>query len=123
MDLYRQQILDHYKNPRNFGELKSKAASSHAENPSCGDSVAMDIEISDGHIKDIRFQGEGCAIAVATTSLLTEFVKGKKITDIADLDFNDMQKLLGVTVHPARRKCAMLGLNVLKKIILKELQR
>jgi len=50
-------------------------------------------------------------------------VKGKKITDIADLDFNDMQKLLGVTVHPARRKCAMLGLNVLKKIILKELQR
>lgn len=121
--MYRQQILDHYKKPRNFGKITTKAASSHAENPSCGDSIEMDVVIIDGKINDIRFTGEGCAIAVASTSLLTEHVKGKRVTEIANLEFEDIQKLLGVDIHPARRKCATLGLNVLKKIVLKELTK
>lgn len=122
MDLYQKQIIDHYKNPRNFGKLKGESISSHAENPSCGDSISMNVEFKDGVINNIKFEGEGCAISVASASMLTEKVKGMKITEIADLDFEFIQKMLGIKVNPARKKCAMLPLNVLKKIILKKLR-
>lgn len=123
MNLYREQILDHYKNPRNVGKIKRKSKSTRGENPSCGDSIAMDVVIKNGKIADIKFSGEGCAISIASASMLTERVKGKKITKIADIDFKTLEKMLGIEVAPARKRCAMLPLTVLKKLVLKELKK
>jgi nitrogen fixation NifU-like protein len=123
MDLYREQILDHYKNPRNLGKIKGKSKSTHGENPSCGDSITMDILIKNGRIADIKFSGEGCAISIASASMLTEKVKGEKITKVADISFEDIEKMLGIKVAPSRKRCALLSLNVLKKLILKELKK
>lgn len=123
MDIYREHIIDHYKNPRNFGHLQGIKKSSHDENPSCGDHISMDILFENGIITDIRFSGEGCAISIASASMLTEMVKGKKITKIATLDFSDIQKMLGIEITPARKRCAMLPVMVLKKLILKEFKK
>lgn len=123
MNLYRQKILDHYKNPRNFGEIKDKSKSTYGENPSCGDSVKIDAVIKGGKIEDIKFSGEGCAIAIASASMLTEKVKGMEITEITDFDFDYIQNMLEIEVNPSRKRCAMLALTVLKKLILKELKR
>ena len=122
MDLYREKILDHYKNPRNFTGEKHSLKATHGENPSCGDSIIMSADIKNGRIRDIKFSGEGCAIAIASASMLTEKVKGEKITKIANIEFDDIEKMLGVKVAPARKRCAMLPLTVLKKILLKELK-
>jgi len=122
MDLYRKQIIDHYKNPRNFGNLKMRCKKSHGENPSCGDSINIDVCIKKGRIKDIKFSGEGCAIAIATASMLTDKVKGMKIEKVADISLSDVEEMLGIKILPARKRCAMLSLNILKKIILKELK-
>lgn len=121
MDLYRQQIIDHYKNPRNFGSFKKNNNPHHEENPSCGDRISMEVEIKNGKIVDIKFSGEGCAIAIASASMLTEKVKGKKIEEVNSIELDDIQKMLGIPITPARRKCAVLGLHVLKQIIQKDL--
>ena len=122
MDIYRKKILEHYKNPRNFGKLKGRSRKSHGENPSCGDSITLDVLIENGVIKDIKFSGEGCAIAIASASMLSEKVMGMRITEIADIEFSDIEEMLGIDITPARKRCAMLSLNILKKIILKELK-
>jgi nitrogen fixation NifU-like protein len=122
MDLYQKQIIDHYKTPRNFGELKGDTVSSRAENPSCGDSISMSVRIEDNKIKDIKFSGNGCAISIASASMLTDKVKGMEMLKIVDLDFEFVQEMLGIKVTEARKRCAMLPLNVLKKIVLKELK-
>lgn len=123
MDLYQKQILDHYKNPRNFGKIKNSSKSSHGENPSCGDSITMDVLIKNDRIADIKFNGEGCAITMASASMLTEKVKGMKITKIADIDFKEIEKMLGIKITPARERCAMLPLTVLRKLALQELKK
>lgn len=122
IDLYRKHILDHYKNPRNYGSLDSDSKKSHGANPSCGDSITMDVSIENNVIKDIRFSGQGCAISTASASMLTEHVKGMKITEIAELEFEDIEKIMKIRINPARKKCALLPLTVLKKIILKQLK-
>ena len=122
MDLYRKQILEHYKKPRNFGSLKKRTKKSYGENPSCGDSITLDVYINKGKIEDIKFSGEGCAIAIASASMLTEKVKDMKITKVADIGFNDMKKMLGIDITISRKRCMMLSLNILKKIILEELK-
>lgn len=122
MDLYRKKVLDHYKNPKNFGQIKSDAKSSHGENPSCGDSISIDLQIVDNRIKDIKFSGEGCAISIAAASMLTEKVKGLGIQEVADLHLEDIEEMLGIKITPARERCALLPLSVLKKIALNELK-
>ncbi len=123
MDIYRKNILEHYKSPRNFGKLDKRSKKSHGENPSCGDSITIDVCIVKGRIEDIKFSGEGCAIAIASASMLTEKVKGMKITKVADIGFSDIEKMLGIKVMPARKRCAMLSLNILKKLVLDELKQ
>lgn len=122
MDLYRKKVLEHYKNPKNFGQIKTGAKSSHGENPSCGDSISIDVVINNNKISDIKFSGEGCAISIATASMLTEKVKDLDITEIADINLGDIEEMLGIKVTPARERCAMLPLTVLKKIILNVLK-
>lgn len=122
MSLYRENILDHYKNPRNFGKIPGSSKSSHAENPSCGDSISMDVVIDKGKFEDIKFTGEGCSISIATASILTEELKGKPISTVIDYNLEKLEELLGIEIVPARKKCAKLPLNILKKIVLKELK-
>ena len=117
MDFYRLNIIDHYKHPRNFGKIKSSNKSSAIENPSCGDSIEMDIVVKDNKIADIKFRGQGCALAIASASLLTEHVKGKSIGLIHKMNFLSMKKLLGIDVNNAREKCVMLSLEVLKEAL------
>ena len=111
---YREYILDHYKNPRNYGRLDSPEISHEEENPLCGDVVGMDFRVKEGIIEDIRFHGRGCAISQASASLLTERLKGMALDDAKKIDKNDVLGELGIQISPARIKCALLSLKVLK---------
>jgi len=116
-DLYRDFILDHYRNPRNAGAIDSPDASFEDINPLCGDKVRMDLRIRDGVVEDVKFKGRGCAISQASTSLLTEEIKGKRIADIDRIGKEEVLANLGITISAARLKCALLGLKVLKQAL------
>jgi nitrogen fixation NifU-like protein len=113
-DLYRDYILDHYKNPRNAGELEGATHTYHDTNPLCGDEITMSLRIEDGRVADIRFDGRGCAISQASASMLTEDVKGKTLDEVRAIDRQRVFDNLGITISPARVKCALLGLKALK---------
>jgi nitrogen fixation NifU-like protein len=111
---YREFILDHYKNPRNFGRLEGADISHEEHNPLCGDVVGMDFRLRDGTIEDIRFHGRGCAISQASASLLTERLKGLSLEEARQISREDVLDELGINISPARLKCALLPLKVLK---------
>jgi len=111
---YREYILDHYKNPRNYGRLEHPDITHEEDNPLCGDVVGMDFKIQDGVIEDIRFHGRGCAISQASASLLTERLKGIALDEAKKIDKNEVLGELGIQISPARIKCALLPLKVLK---------
>ena len=114
--LYREVILDHYKNPRNYGALEEPDAHAEGQNPLCGDEVAISVRFAtDGEtIEDVRFEGRGCAISQAATSMLTDLVKGRKAADVAGLPKEELLEEVGIQLTPIRLKCAILGLGVLK---------
>ena len=111
---YREHILDHYKNPRNFGRLENPDISHEENNPLCGDVVGMDFRVEDGVIEDIRFHGRGCAISQASASLLTERLKGMQLDEAKKINKDEVIGELGIEISPARIKCALLSLKVLK---------
>jgi len=111
---YREFILDHYKNPRNFGRLEVPDIAHEEYNPLCGDLVGMDFRIADGVIEDVRFHGRGCAISQASASLLTERLKGMSLEEARRISKDDVLEGLGIDISPARLKCALLTLKVLK---------
>ncbi len=120
---YRENIMDHYKNPRNFGKLNKPTAGVKLFNSACGDVISMEVKTgttssSSKTIADIKFQGEGCAVSMASASLLTAYAKGKKVQDILALGTEDILKLLGITLTPSRLKCALLPLETLQKTLL-----
>jgi len=123
MDIYREQILDHYKNPRNFGRLAKKTKSSSLSNAVCGDHITIDILLSGPQkarvLKEVRFSGVGCAISMACASLLTEKVKGWKLDRVEKLELRNIEKLLGTRFTISRVKCAMLPLDAIQKAIAK----
>jgi nitrogen fixation NifU-like protein len=121
-DLYREQILDHYRNPRNHGTLDPHDASFEDTNPLCGDRIRIDLRVADGKIEDIAFSGRGCAISQASTSILTELVKGQPLEEALALERDELLDELGVPISPARIKCALLGLHVLR-VTIDEYQR
>ncbi len=112
--MYREYILDHYKNPRNFGRLESADITHEENNPLCGDVVGMDFKVAGGVIEDVRFHGRGCAISQASASLLTERLKGMSLDEARRIDKEDVLEELGIEISPARLKCALLSLKVLK---------
>lgn len=116
-DLYREIILDHHKNPRHFGTLKKPTHEAHLENTLCGDEVTMQLKVEKGKVTDIAFSGRGCAITVASSSLLTGAVFGKSLTAVKKLGTKDVDKFLGVKVGPAREKCAYLGLETVQRAL------
>lgn len=113
-DLYREHILDHYRNPRNHGTLDPNDGSFEDTNPLCGDRIRIDLRFDGDRIADIKFSGRGCAISQAATSMLTEMVAGKTIEDVKELSKDDLLDEIGIPISPARIKCALLGLKVLK---------
>ncbi len=111
---YREYILDHYKNPRNYGRLESPTLSHEEDNPLCGDIIGIDLEVRGGKIADVRFHGRGCAISQAAASLLTERLKGLSLEEARKITKEDVLEDLGIDISPARIKCALLSLKVLK---------
>jgi nitrogen fixation NifU-like protein len=112
--LYAEDILDHYKHPRNYGQLDRPDIHVEASNPLCGDRLAMDLRVKDGVVEDVAFSGQGCAISQASASMLTEEILGKRVEDLAGTTREDILDMLGVEVSYARMKCATLSLGLLR---------
>ena len=115
-DLYREVILDHYKNPRGHGVIEDADAQAEGLNPLCGDEVTIYVQFEDDGetIDEVKFSGRGCAISQASTSMLMEMVKGRKAGEIAGLPKEALLEEIGIPLTPIRHKCALLGLGVLK---------
>lgn len=132
-DLYRQVIMDHYQHPRNQGSLAEGALSVDLRNPSCGDEVTLQLTVKDGIVEDVRFKGTGCSISIASTSMMTEAIKGRKVDEAIALAkeframmrgeevdeevLGDLEALHGVSKFPARIKCATLGWQALETAV------
>jgi nitrogen fixation NifU-like protein len=113
--LYREQILDHYKSPQNFGELDDFDLEFEDVNPFCGDELRVQLKLDDGgRIEDLRFSGKGCAISQASASLVSDEVKGLTVDELLLLDKQFVLDLLGIEISATRIKCALLSLKVLK---------
>lgn len=115
--LYKENILDHYKHPRNKRVMEAPTCSRAARNPLCGDAITVSLRIDDGVVADIAFQGTGCAVSQAAMSLLTERVKGLCVADVLALGPDDIVSMLGIPIGPVRMKCAMLGLRTTQDAI------
>jgi len=114
-DFYRENILDHYRNPRNKGHLDNPTHMHEEHNPLCGDVIRIDLHVNDEDvIEDVRFQGEGCAISQASASMLTEMIQGKTLEEAKQVSKEDILEALGIDIGPVRLKCALLSLKVLK---------
>ena len=116
--LYRDNILDHHHNPRNYGSLENSDIHLRELNPLCGDEIEIYVKLDSGKVKEMTFTGKGCAISQASASMLTEKVAGKKLSEIMKLSSNDIVSMLGATLTPSRIKCATLSLEVLHKAVL-----
>jgi nitrogen fixation NifU-like protein len=113
-DMYRQQILDHYKNPRNYGELDDATFEHVGENPMCGDTIKLFVKLAedDDTVEYVSFIGDGCAISQASASLLSEELQGMSLKAIREMDRDDIVDMLGVEISPMRVKCAVLAEKV-----------
>ncbi|MEM3067355.1 MAG: iron-sulfur cluster assembly scaffold protein [Thermoplasmata archaeon] len=120
LSMYKEQILELYRHPNNFGKLKNYTNEHHEFNPVCGDEINIQLLIGDNKVNDIMFNGKGCAISIASASLITEHIKGKSINEIKKLNFHDVKKLLGVDIIYTRVKCATLALEAVKKALEKK---
>jgi nitrogen fixation NifU-like protein len=132
-DLYREVILDHYKHPRNRGELEPRTARVEGNNPLCGDEIQLDIRLNDGELEDVAFQGRGCSISQASASMMTEAIKNKPLDEVEDLiatfknmmhgdlvdveELGDLEALEGVQKFPVRIKCALLAWTTLEEAL------
>ena len=113
-DLYRENILEHYKHPRNRGTLEHPDITYEDANPLCGDKIRMDINVKDGKIADVRFSGVGCSISQAAASMLCEAIEGKPVDEVKKLGRDEMLEMLGIELGPVRLKCGLLALKTLK---------
>lgn len=116
MDFYREEILAHWQNPLNFGAMEKPDLVVEQVNPLCGDEITLYFKIKGGKVADVRFTGSGCAISMASASMLTKAVRGKSINKISQITGQDVLGMIGGAVAPARLKCAFLALEALRKL-------
>jgi nitrogen fixation protein NifU and related proteins len=112
--IYREVILDHYQNPRHRGTLDPHDYSYEDSNPLCGDEVRIDVRVREGMVDEIAFSGQGCAISQASASILTELVDGRPLDEVKAIGKEALLEEIGIDLSPARLKCALLSLKVLK---------
>jgi nitrogen fixation NifU-like protein len=121
-DFYKEYILDHYRNPRNFGHLADPDAWAEDLNPLCGDRICFELKLDDQErVADVRFSGKGCAISQASASMLSETLRGERVEDVARMSEERVLENVGIGISPARMKCALLGLKVLKNAAVRRL--
>jgi len=117
-DLYRDEILEHYREPHNFGTLDAPDASYEGHNPLCGDRITMMLMVDgEGAVSDIAFSGRGCAISQASASMLTDEIKGRPVSEVEAMTNQDILDLLGIEISPARLKCALLSLSTVQSAL------
>lgn len=114
MNIYQEELLDHYENPSNYGTLPNPDISHEEDNPLCGDRIRIDLLIENDIIKEVRFSGHGCTISLAAASMLTEEIAGKPLAEVKQLSRDDILAMIGIPLGPVRVKCALLPLKVLK---------
>ena len=114
-EIYKENILDHFKNPRNFGEIKICEICHSELNPTCGDMVKIFVKLKNGNIKEAKFKGNGCAISMASASMLTEKIKGRNLKEVKKMSEREIHEMLGIHLGPVRLKCGMLSLKTLLK--------
>ncbi len=112
--MYAEEIISHYEHPHNKGKIDNSSISLHELNPTCGDDITMYLLIKDGRVDDIKFSGTGCAISMASASMLTDEAKGKSLNEIDAMGVKDVIEMLGIDPGAARLKCATLSLKTLK---------
>ncbi|HEY6866790.1 MAG TPA: SUF system NifU family Fe-S cluster assembly protein [Candidatus Eisenbacteria bacterium] len=113
-EIYRENILEHYKHPRHHGTLESPDITYEDANPLCGDHLRMDLRVKNGRVEDVRFSGHGCSISQASASMLCERIAGQPLEEIKKLTREDVLEMLGIELGPVRLKCALLALKTLK---------
>ena len=114
MDIYVEELIFHYEHPHNKGKISNPSSTFHEFNPVCGDDITIYVTIQDGIIKDVKFDGAGCSISVASASMLTDSVKGKRIEEVEKMGFPELKEIIGIDPGPVRIKCATLSLKTLK---------
>ena len=135
--LYQQLILEHYRHPRNKGELPDRTVEIHMRNPACGDEIRLQVRVEDDRIADARFVGQGCSISQASVSMMTQLIKGRSLSEAdavaerfkammhgdadaaKDRTMGDLRALAGVSKFPVRVKCALLGFDALQEALKK----
>lgn len=117
MDIYREQLLDHYHHPRGWGLAATADYEAEEYNQICGDQVKVQMETKDEVVVAMHFEGHGCAVSLASASLLTELVAGKRVQDIGQLGLSDIEEVLGTKLTPTRAKCALLSLVAAQKAL------
>jgi nitrogen fixation NifU-like protein len=114
-DLYREQILDHYGNPRNEGSLDNPDIAHERANPVCGDVIRLEITFEDGRVSEAAFSGQGCVVSMASASMFTEEIHGKTIAELKAMEDEDIFEMLGVDLGPSRANCGVLPLRTLQE--------
>lgn len=114
-NIYVDFILEHYKNPKNFGTIEHAQINAKDSNPLCGDEIELFLKIDNNIVEDVKFYGKGCAISQASASILTELIKGKTLEELYNFKSEDLLKALGISLSPVRLKCALLSYEVLQK--------
>jgi nitrogen fixation protein NifU and related proteins len=117
MNLYQDHILDHYHNPRHFGLLTNATHQAEALNPTCGDKLTLSLIVENGVIKNIGFEGVGCAISLASASILYDSLIGSQVKEACEIEPTQVLKITGIAISPGRMKCALLSLETLKKAL------
>ncbi len=117
MDLYQEEILEHYHNPHNSGKLNNPTHERCANNPTCGDKVCVTIDVVNDVVNDVNFEGEGCAISQAATSMITNEIKGKSVEEVLQISKDDIIELLGIEIGIGRIRCALLGIETIQKAL------
>ncbi|MBX7237617.1 MAG: SUF system NifU family Fe-S cluster assembly protein [Caldilineales bacterium] len=113
-DLYRENIIDHFRHPRHKGRLDAPDVHYHDVNPFCGDEITIELKLDGDRVQEAAFDGKGCAISQAAASMLIDEIQGKTLDEVKALDKDDILDLLGIPIGPVRMKCALLSLKVLK---------